>query len=261
MPGRPIFTVKDLPMTRPFLPALFSAALLAAPAFATDIGSMTEAEREAFRAEVRAYLLDNPEVIMEAVNALEARNQQAQVQADRDLVSAYSDAIFDDGHSWVGGNPEGDVTMVEFMDYRCGYCRKADPEVQTLLEEDANIRLIVKEFPILGEASMVSSRFAIATKRVAGDDAYASVHEALLGMNGEMGDVELRRLAEGLGLDADAILAEMDSEAVTKVIADNRALAQALQINGTPTFVLGDELVRGYLPAAELAEIVSGLRG
>lgn len=123
----------------------------------TDLTSMTDAERAAFGAEVRAYLLENPEVIMEAVAALEQRQAADAANTDRTLVETYSNAIFNDGHSWVGGNPDGDITLVEFLDYRCGYCRKASSEVEQLLETDGNIKFIVKEFPILGEESVISA--------------------------------------------------------------------------------------------------------
>ncbi len=245
----------------------FSAAcalalsLLAGPGTAADLTAMTDAERAAFRAEVRAYLLDNPEVILEAVQLLEQRQADAQVQADLDLVADNAEAIFNDGYSWVGGNPDGDITLVEFLDYRCGYCRRAMPEVERLLAEDGNIRLIVKEFPILGEASELSSRFAIAAKQVAGPDAYKEVHDALMELSGDPTEAVLQRLAEGLGLDAGAILAAMNSGAVTDEIARTRALAQRLQINGTPTFVLQDELLRGFLPADQMAVMIAQKRG
>lgn len=247
-------------MIRLAAPALTAFALLAGSATAADLTAMTDAEREAFRAEVRAYLMDNPEIIIEAVNLLEERKATAQAEADVSLVQANADEIFNDGFSWVGGNPDGDITLVEFMDYRCGYCRRAKPEVAKLLENDGNIRVIIKEFPILGEASMTSSRFAIATRHVAGDEAYKQVHDALMEINSDLTDVTLRRLADGFGLDSDAILARMDSEDVTQEIAATRALAQRLQISGTPTFVLEDELLRGYLPADQMELIVADKR-
>ena len=247
-------------MIRFAAPALTALALIAGPAQATDLTQMSDAERAAFRAEVRAYLMDNPEVIFEAAQQLEQRQAEAEAKADLEMVKANAEEIFHDGFSWVGGNPDGDITLVEFMDYRCGYCRKAVPEVAELLEKDGNIRFIVKEFPILGEASMISSRFAIATKQVAGDDAYGQVHDALMALQGDLSDVVLRRLAEGLGLDAEAILAHMESPEVTEEIAKTRALAQKLRISGTPTFVLEDEMLRGYLPAAHLETIVSEKR-
>ncbi|MCD9148964.1 DsbA family protein [Pseudophaeobacter flagellatus] len=230
------------------------------PAQAFDLGAMSKDERAAFGAEVRAYLMENPNVIIEAVNLLE--QQQAAQEANRDeaMVTANMEALYNDGYSWVGGNPEGDITLVEFMDYRCGYCRKAAPEVAKLLQTDGNIRLIIKEFPILGEASVFASRFAVATKQVAGDDAYEQVHDALIAMGGEPNEITLRRLADGLSLDADAIIAAMDTEAVTEELRRTRTLAQNLAISGTPTFVLGDQLLRGYLPADQLKAMVDEQR-
>lgn len=248
-------------MKRTIAAAALAIGLVAGPAVAADLTAMTDEERAAFRAEVRAYLMDNPEVILEAVHLLEQRQADAQVEADFQLVSDNAEALFNDGFSWVGGNPDGDITIVEFLDYRCGYCRRAMPEVASLLERDGNIRLIVKEFPILGDASMVSSRFAIATKHVAGGEAYGKVHDALMEFNGEPTDAALRRLAEGLALDGDAILAAMDSPAVTDEIAQTRALAQKLEINGTPTFVLHDELLRGFLPADQMEAMIAEKRG
>ncbi len=229
----------------------------AGPALATDLTEMTETERRAFGDEVRAYLMENPQVIIEAVNKLERRQQAAQGDADGDLIAAHRDAIFDDGYSHVGGNPEGDVTLVEFLDYRCGYCRKAHDEVAELVESDGNIRLIVKEFPILGPDSLESSKFAIAVLNLAGDDAYQAAHEALITYGGAVNETSLRRLAETLALDADAVLEEMESAEVSQVIADTRALAQALQINGTPTFVLEDTMLRGYLPLDAMRQVVA----
>ena len=247
-------------MIRRTLTALTFACAAALPAGAFDLTAMTEEERAAFRDEVRAYLLDNPEIIMEAVGVLEERQQAAMAEADRDLVDAHAAAIFEDGHSWIGGNPDGDVTLVEFIDYRCGFCRRAHPEVAELIESDGNIRRIVKEFPILGEQSVLSSRFAIATQRVAGDDAYKTAHDALMTFRAEVTPAALDRLAGELDLDADAIMAEMMSPEVDAVIAANRALAEELQITGTPTFVLKDRMLRGYLPLDEMRAVVAEAR-
>ena len=217
--------------------------------------------RADFHAEIRAYLLENPEVIMEAVQVLEDRQRQEQAQADLNLVSDNASDIFDDGFSWVGGNPDGDITLVEFLDYRCGFCKRAHGEVAKLLESDGNIRLIVKEFPILGEQSVLASRFAVATKQIAGGEAYKAIGDALMTFNGEINLRSLRRMGSSLDLDVDAIEAAMESEEVTSEIRATRALAQRLQISGTPTFVLQDELLRGYLPFDEMQVIVDDKRG
>lgn len=241
-------------------PALLGLSLITGPAQALDLSTMSDAEREQFGAQVREYLLENPEVIIEAINILEQRNAAAEAAADKDLVAANADELFNDGYSWVGGNPEGDITLVEFMDYRCGYCRRAVPEVASLLAADGNIRLVIKEFPILGDASVLSSRFAVATKHVAGDDAYKQVHDALLEFGGEPSEVSLRRISDGLGLDSDAIIAAMDSEQVSEEITRTRALAQRMNISGTPSFVLGTEMLRGFLPADQMIQIANGVR-
>lgn len=247
-------------LTRLTTSAAFGLSLLASPLAAFDLDSMNSAERDAFGQAVRAYLLENPEVIMEAVAVLEQRQAAAEAARDDALVETYLAELQNDGYSWVGGNPDGDITVVEFMDYRCGYCRRAVPEIAKLLEKDGNIRLVVKEFPILGEASMVASRFAIATKNVAGDDAYKAVHDALLSFSGEPTEVALRRLADGLELDGKAILAAMNAPEVTEAITRTRALAQQLSISGTPSFVVDTELLRGYLPADAMLDMVKEIR-
>ncbi|MEP6021136.1 MAG: DsbA family protein [Paracoccaceae bacterium] len=240
---------------------LAALTCLALPVQALDLNEMSPEERQIFQQEVRTYLLENPEVIMEAVQVLEARQQQQQELADLSLVTDNAADLFDDGYSWVGGNPDGDITLVEFLDYRCGYCRRAHDEVAELLAIDGNIRLIVKEFPILGEQSVLASQFAIATKQIAGDDAYKSLADALMTFSGDMNIRNLRRLAGNFGVDVDAIEAHMDSDAVADEIRATRVLAQRLQISGTPTFVLQDELLRGYLPFDQMLAIVEEKRG
>lgn len=244
------------------LACALAAAFFLAPvaASALDLDAMTEAERSAFRAEVRAYLLENPEVLMEAIGVLEQRQTQAAAQNDVMLVRQYADALFNDGYSYVGGNPDGDITLVEFMDYRCSYCRKAAPEVAELLETDGNIRWVVKEFPILGDESVAASRFAISVLRNGGEEAYGIAHKRLMSHRGNYDERTLRRMAEDLGLDADVILAGMDDREVTRIIGMNRDLAQRLDITGTPSFVLETQFIRGFLPLAGMREQVRQVR-
>lgn len=242
-----------------FSPALAAtlAATLALPAAAQE---MTDAEREVFRSEVRSYLLEHPEVLMESIQVLESRQMEDQAKGDLQLLADNRAALTEDDASWVGGNPEGDVTVVEFADYRCGYCRRAYSEVEDLVEQDGNIRLIRKEYPILGPQSLISSQFAIAVLQTAGDDAYDKAHEALITMRGDATPESLRRVATDLGLDADAIMAKMETPEVNSVIEANHRLGQTLQINGTPTFVIEDTMVRGYVPKDGMEQIVAQMR-
>jgi len=241
-------------------PAVVCLALAAAPVAAFDMTALTEPERAAFQAEVRAYLLANPEVLIEAIAVLEERQAQESIANDAYLAQTHAAEINDDGYSWVGGNPDGDITLVEFMDYRCSFCRRAFAEIEELIATDGNIRFVVKEFPILGEQSLLSAQFAIAIHQLHGDAAYKLAHDALVVMDSDATPDTLARLAETLGLDPLPILDRMVGPEVATVIARNAELANLLQISGTPTFVVGDQMLRGYVPLPQLEQIVAQAR-
>lgn len=232
----------------------------ALPGLADGLTDMTAAERAAFGAEVRAYLLENPEVLIEVMNELESREQAAAAERDKQVLAEKGDAIFNDPASWVGGNPEGDITVVEFLDYRCGYCRKAWQEVDDLVAQDGNIRFVIKEFPILGEQSVLSSRFAIAVLQLHGAEAYKAAHDGLLSLRADTTPEALAGLAQEMGLDPAPIMERMQSAEVTKVIEENHRLAQSMEVTGTPTFVIGGTMVRGYVPLEGMQQIVEDQR-
>jgi protein-disulfide isomerase len=236
--------------------ALLASSLLALPAMA----EMTADERKAFRDEIRAYLLENPEVLVEAMDILQTREEDAAVARDLKMLSDNADTIFQNANDWVGGNPDGDVVLVEFMDYRCGYCRKAYTEVEELVMSDGKIRFVVKEFPILGEASLISSQFALAVKLLHGDAAYKAAHDGLIALRGEPTPETLGRLASDLGHDPAPILAKMGAEEIMAIIEANHALADKMEISGTPTFVLKSMMLRGYVPLEPMREIIAEVR-
>lgn len=256
-------------MFRPFAASALTALILSAPlsaqtgAFSEPLG---DTDRAALRAEIRAYLMEHPEVIFEAVAEFERRTMAQQADMDTTLIEINAEEIYSDGHSWIGGNPDGDITLVEFMDYRCSFCRRAFPHMMDFTAEDGNVRLVIKELPILGPQSEVMSRFAVAVLQLGGDDAYFAAHERLMDWEGDISDSALAALAVELGLEGEAVMARMRSSEVSEVLAENRALAQRLQISGTPSFVIGmpegpSELLRGFLPAPELHNVAAQLRG
>lgn len=216
--------------------------------------------REALHQEIRAYLLENPEVLVEAMQVLEARRQQAEASAAEEMLTARAGDIFEDGFSFEDGNPEGSVTVVEFLDYRCGFCKRAHTEVSQLLASDDDIRLIVKELPILGPDSTTASRFAIATGISQGAEAYKRIGDALMTYAGPMNDGALDRLAASAQIDAAASRAALADPEVDSRIAKTLDLARALQVNGTPTFVIGNRIVRGYIPLSEMRDVVAEAR-
>ena len=240
--------------------ALFTASIASA-ADLSILSNLSETDRKAFGQEVKRYLMENPEVIFEAVDAFKAQQAASEAQNDFALVQQYSAALFDDGFSYQGGNLEGDITLVEFIDYRCGYCKKAFQDVSELLKADGNIRLILKELPILGEASVAAARYAVAVKQLYGSDAYKRVHDALFNLRGQPTPAALNKISRKLDLDTDRILDHMASNEVAEELSKTAELAQRMKISGTPTFVMQDEMLRGYLPLDSMQAMLRDKRG
>ena len=206
---------------------------------------------------VREYLLENPEVIFEA--AQRHREQQARLRADRDrtTVRRYAKELLADPDSFVGGNPDGDVTLVEFFDYRCGYCKRFAPTLARIMQQDSNLRVVYKELPILGPDSFRAAQAALAAR---GQGYYLEFHEALMKANGPLTDKAIMTVARSVGLDVERLKRDMETPKVLNVIGNNRRLATALRIDGTPTLVVGDLIVRGAVPIQDLTAMVARAR-
>ena len=220
---------------------------------------MTEAERKAFRTEVRAYLLEHPEVLMEAIQVLEARRDADTQAADVALIAANREQLFDGANAWVTGNPDGDVTLVEFSDYRCGYCKRAHPELKILLQRDPNIRLVVREFPILGPDSVVAARMATAALDL-DRSKFGALNDALMDFEGQLTEAAAYQIASHAGYDIAALKERAASAEVEARIGDTYALAKTLGLQGTPSFVLGNQIIRGYLPVERMLAAVAESR-
>jgi protein-disulfide isomerase len=227
---------------------------------ASVVAAQSDASRSTLRSEIRAFLLENPEILMEMVALLEAREQALKTSADRELVALNADALFADGFSFVAGNPNGSLTLVEFVDYQCGFCRRAHPDVRALVESDGDIRLIIKELPILGPGSELGARAAISALILSGGDAYLRANDELMGLNVPITDETLDRTLIEADLDPAEIRAGMYDPEVTRRLRETQALAQLLEITGTPTFVVESSVVRGYLPLADMRNLVAELR-
>ncbi len=209
---------------------------------------------------IRRYLVTNPEVIVEAMNAFEEKQKIAAAAADGQLVETNAKEIFEDGYSIIRGNPDGDLTVVEFSDYNCGYCKRAHTEVEKFVKADGNIRLVIKEFPILGEGSVLAARAALASGAQKDGTLYPDFNDALMMHRGSHTEASIMTIAEKIGLDVEALKKDMQSEEVRDQINRTYALAQKLKINGTPAFIIGDEVVRGFVPAAQLELFAEGAR-
>ncbi len=209
---------------------------------------------------IREYLLTNPGVIVEAINAYEAQQQLAAAAADGDLITTNAKEIFEDGFSIVRGNPDGDITLVEFADYNCGFCKRAHTEVENFVEADGNIRLVIKEFPILGDGSVLAARAALASARQEDGAKYPEFNDALMIHRGAHNEASVIRIAEQVGLDVAKLRVDMEDDAIKDQINRTYALAQKLRINGTPAFIMGDQVVRGFVPADQLELLANSAR-
>jgi len=200
---------------------------------------------------------ENPEIVMEAVAILEARQAEAQAASQAEVLSRERDTLDRDPNAPVLGNPEGDVTVVEFFDYNCPYCRRAKPEIEALLAADPDVRLVYREWPILGEGSVFAARAALAARE---QGLYEDFHWALMGMSGRAEESSVLRIAEDIGLDVAQLRRDMEAPEIDAHIETSMRLAQVLGITGTPSFVIGDALVPGVVDAEQLQTLVTDAR-
>ena len=233
------------------LAAMALAALLPAAVAAEDF---TEAQIKDLALQA---ILENPEIVMEAVTILQARQAEEEAAQAQATLESSGDALTADPNAPVLGNPDGDVTVVEFFDYNCPYCRRAGGEVAGLLEADAQVRVVMREWPILGDGSVFAARAALAARE---QDAYAAMHDALMASPARVDEGAVIRIAQGLGLDVDRLRADMDAPAVQAHIDASMELARSLDFSGTPSFVIGDELVPGMVETARMQELVDAAR-
>ncbi|MEM9049201.1 MAG: DsbA family protein [Pseudomonadota bacterium] len=240
-------------MARLFVGAVVWMATMIGVATAQEIAPGLD--RDTFRQEVREYLLENPEVIFEAIQILEERRQLAAATAELELVAANADALRNDGYSHIGGNPDGTITVVEFFDYRCGFCKRAHADVKTLVRTNPDVRFVYKEFPVLGPDSVNAARASMAVLKQGGA-IYERFNDVLMSFGGAISDRVLDRLAERAGVDVAQMREDMNDPEINAQIERNHQLAQMLRITGTPTFVIGDRIVRGFVPLDEMNRVV-----
>jgi protein-disulfide isomerase len=207
---------------------------------------------------IHDYLMAHPEVVLDA---LKAAQQQADAQAaeqSRRVISTKQNELVDSPDDLVQGNPKGDVTLVEFFDYRCPYCKQVEPSLDALLKDDSKLRIVYKEFPILGEASVFATHVALGAKK---QGKYAAFHRAMMATKGDISDETVLNVATSLGLDMSKVKADMSASEIDKLIDRNYALADALNIQGTPALIIGDTLIPGAVDLDTLRKDIAAARG
>jgi len=228
---------------------------LAVPAQA----EMTDAEKAEVEQLVRDYIVNNPEIIEEALVALEEKRRQAEKTKQTEAIATLSDLIFNSQHQAVMGNPDGTVTMVEFFDYNCGYCKRAFNDMQALVETNPDLKVVMKEFPILSEGSLEAARISVAVSKLA-PESYADFHREVLVRGGTANRQKALAVAAELGLDTDALEAEAAKPGTIENFTEVRRIADALGVTGTPSYVIGKEAVFGAVGYDRLQQRIADAR-
>jgi protein-disulfide isomerase len=229
------------------LALLFAAGLL-------DAGRLGSPQ---FQTQTREYLLQNPDVLVEALQKFEQRQQAAETNELETILAEHSDEIFNDPAAPIVGNPDGDVTLVEFFDYNCPYCRKAAPQLQQAVAGDPGLKLVLKEWPILGPGSEFAAKAALASQR---QGKYEAFHKGLMGLTSAINESSALIVAGQVGLDVERLKQDMQDPAISAAIERNSALANDLRITGTPTFVVGDQIIRGMVDLETLQQSIADAR-
>ncbi|CAA9213374.1 MAG: hypothetical protein AVDCRST_MAG08-234 [uncultured Acetobacteraceae bacterium] len=220
-------------------------------------GGFTEAQRAEIVGVLRDALRSDPSILREALEGLEASERRDREGASRTAVAAHAEALFRNPADPSKGNPQGAVTVVEFFDPRCGYCKQMRPVVEDLLRRQRDVRWVMKDLPILGPSSVQASRALLAAQR---QGKYAELHDAVMRLREEPAEPVLKREAERVGLDWARLRRDMDDPAIQGRIEANTRLAQALQVQGTPAMVVGGALVPGAVDLASLERLVAEAR-
>ncbi len=240
---------------------LIAAALsLASPAVATA-QTFSADQRQEIGTIVKEYLLAHPEVLQDVMAEVEKRQAAADAEKHRTAVADNTATLFSSTHQVVLGNPHGNVTMVEFFDYNCGFCKRALPDMLNLIKTNPNLKFVLKEFPVLGEGSVEAAHVAVAARmQDTTGKKYIEFHQKLLGGRGPADKARALAVAKDVGFDMARIEKDMSSDEVKKTIDESMKLAEALGVNGTPSYVVGDEVVVGAVGLDALKEKLAAER-
>ncbi len=230
---------------------------LAAGSPLAQADTFDEGARDEIREIVREYLLENPDVVLEALREMERRAAAQQEEERQQAMAALRSQIFADPMTPVSGNPDGDVTVVEFFDYQCGFCKRMLPAMMSVLENDPNVRVVWKELPILGEVSRFAAEAAMAAAK---QDKYLEFHTAVMGHRGRLSEEAVLQRAQSVGIDIDQLAIDMKSDEIKAHLDANLELARSLNIGGTPAMIIGDKLVPGAISNEQIVALIEEVR-
>jgi protein-disulfide isomerase len=243
-------------LSPPALAQSASTPTAPAPSPATDTAAaqnFSTDQRHEIEGIVKSYLVQHPEVLQEVMDALDKKQKEADADKARTTIKDNNATIFNSPHQVVLGNPQGNVTMVEFFDYNCAFCKRALPDMLDLLKTNPDLKFVLKEFPVLGEGSVEAAHVAVAARmQDSTGKKYIEFHQKLLGGRGPADKARALAVAKEVGFDMARIEKDMDSDEVKKTIDEDMKLADALGVSGTPSYVVGEQVVVGAVGLDEL---------
>ena len=249
-----------MPSFRLLVPALFAFALCAAPQ-AAPAQSFSDVQRTDIEKIVREYLIAHPEVLEEAMNELSKRQAVAEAEKHQANIAKNADIIFNSPRGVTIGNKDGDVTFVEFFDYNCGYCKRAMQDMLDLMKSDPKVRVVLKEFPVLGQGSIEAAQVAIAVRmQDASGKKYLDFHQKLLNSRGQIDKAKALAAAKETGLDMARLEKDMAGAEIKATLEENFRIAEDMGLNGTPSYVIGDQVVVGAIGLPALKEKIAMAR-
>jgi protein-disulfide isomerase len=247
-----------------FLKSCQAAALLGAlaigPAALAQNAVFSDQQRQAIGEIVKDYLLKNPEVLTEVIGELEKRQADAQRVAQAGALKETRQTLLNAPHSFIVGNPSGDVTLVEFFDYNCGYCKKALADVQTLVKSDPKLRVVLKDFPVLGPDSVEASRVGLAARKQLQADKLFDFHMKVMESRGRVNGERAMAVAKEMGLDMARLQKDIEGTDVRNALQENMGLGDKLGLTGTPAFIIGEEIIAGAVGLDPLKQVVTNVR-
>jgi protein-disulfide isomerase len=238
--------------------AMLALAFFALAPFSTArADSFTPNQHKELEAIIHDYLVNHPEVMLDVLQAAESKIKSDSHDKAAKALTEHKNELLADPNSPVAGNPQGDVTLVEFFDYRCPYCKQVEPALEALLNEDRKLRFVYKELPVLGPDSMLASRAALAARNQGKYDAF---HRDMMALKGQINEAAIFKVASSVGIDVERLKRDMNAPEISRMLKDNSSLAEVLQIRGTPGFVIGNEIVPGAVDLGTLKEMIADTR-
>ena len=241
------------------LVVISTITLVTAEAWASPGKPLTPAEKKQVQSLIKQYILNHPEVILDSLQRHQIKGEKAEKEQSQKQIMNLRPQLVLDPETPVGGNTKGDVTIVEFVDYRCGYCKRAHSVVKKIIKDDRAIRYVIKDFPILGPQSVIASRAALAVWHTT-PEKHEAYHDEMMTIRSSLDEQRVIAIAEKLGIDKKRLKKAMADKAIDVVLAKNFKLAESLNINGTPAFIIGDQLVPGAVDLATLKKLVAKAR-